>query len=213
MKFFLHFLLQVDICQMGLDQRKVNMLARDFFEASKRNNRPIILSHRMCLYLLDVARFMFSYGSSSVCELFSPLMSIADMLPGIKEGQQKMSKSDPSSAIFMEDSEVISLDKCAFLNINNQFFSTIWIITHHLSVMRHPFFLYRNIYQSMFYALCLAVVLMIKLLTAVSGEWEDRTGFLPSQSYWRKSMLGVHWVHTFAQVWKVCCALQGKWWQ
>ena len=87
--------------------------------------RPIILSHRMCLYLLDVVRFMFSYGSSSVCELFSPLMSIADMLPGIKEGQQKMSKSDPSLAIFMEDSEVISLDKCAFLNINNQFFSTI----------------------------------------------------------------------------------------
>lgn len=30
------------------------------------------------------------------------------MLPGIKEGQQKMTKSDPSSAIFMEDDEVIS---------------------------------------------------------------------------------------------------------
>jgi len=125
MKLFIHLLLQVDICQMGLDQRKVNMLARDYCEASKRNNRPIILSHRMCLNLLDVVRFMFSYGSSSVCELFSPLMSIADMLPGIKEGQQKMSKSDPSSAIFMEDSEVICLDECAFLNINNQFFSTI----------------------------------------------------------------------------------------
>ncbi|KAG2563890.1 tyrosine--tRNA ligase 2, cytoplasmic-like [Panicum virgatum] len=67
------FFLKVDICQMGLDQRKVNMLARDYCEASKRNNRPIILSHHM--------------------------------LPGIKEGQQKMSKSDPSSAIFMEDNE------------------------------------------------------------------------------------------------------------
>ena len=147
MKLFIHLLLQVDICQMGLDQRKVNMLARDYCEASKRNNRPIILSHRMCLYLLDVARFMFSYGSSSVCELFSPLMSIADMLPGIKEGQQKMSKSDPSSAIFMEDSEVISLDKCAFLNINNQFFfnnlnnstssishETLFFVQKHLSV-------------------------------------------------------------------------------
>jgi hypothetical protein len=30
------------------------------------------------------------------------------MLPGIKEGQQKMSKSDPASAIFMEDDEVFS---------------------------------------------------------------------------------------------------------
>jgi len=30
------------------------------------------------------------------------------MLPGIKEGQQKVSKSDPASAIFMEDDEVFS---------------------------------------------------------------------------------------------------------
>jgi tyrosyl-tRNA synthetase len=28
------------------------------------------------------------------------------MLPGFKEGQEKMSKSDPTSAIFMEDDEV-----------------------------------------------------------------------------------------------------------
>ena len=27
------------------------------------------------------------------------------MLSGLKEGQEKMSKSDPESAIFMEDSE------------------------------------------------------------------------------------------------------------
>jgi hypothetical protein len=30
------------------------------------------------------------------------------MLPGFKEGQEKMSKSDPTSAIFMEDDEVYS---------------------------------------------------------------------------------------------------------
>ncbi|KAJ0787957.1 putative tyrosine--tRNA ligase [Helianthus annuus] len=30
----------------------------------------------------------------------------ADMLPGLKEGQDKMSKSDTSSTIFMEDEEV-----------------------------------------------------------------------------------------------------------
>jgi len=28
------------------------------------------------------------------------------MLPGLQQGQEKMSKSDPSSAIFMEDEEV-----------------------------------------------------------------------------------------------------------
>ncbi|TVU23822.1 hypothetical protein EJB05_26205 [Eragrostis curvula] len=67
------FFLEVDICQMGMDQRKVNMLAREYCEVIRRNNRPIILSHHM--------------------------------LPGFKEGQQKMSKSDPSSAIFMEDNE------------------------------------------------------------------------------------------------------------
>jgi tryptophanyl-tRNA synthetase len=40
------------------------------------------------------------------------------MLPGFKEGQEKMSKSDPSSAIFMEDDEVnISHEIFFFLNI------------------------------------------------------------------------------------------------
>jgi hypothetical protein len=31
------------------------------------------------------------------------------MLPGFKEGQEKMSKSDPTSAIFMEDDEVFHI--------------------------------------------------------------------------------------------------------
>lgn len=67
------FFLKADICQLGMDQRKVNMLAREYCEDIKRKNKPIILSHRM--------------------------------LPGLLEGQEKMSKSDPNSAIFMEDSE------------------------------------------------------------------------------------------------------------
>lgn len=67
------FFLKADICQLGMDQRKVNMLAREYCDDIKRKNKPIILSHKM--------------------------------LPGLKEGQEKMSKSDPNSAIFMEDSE------------------------------------------------------------------------------------------------------------
>ncbi|KAL6659310.1 hypothetical protein ACP70R_003350 [Stipagrostis hirtigluma subsp. patula] len=67
------FFLKADICQLGMDQRKVNMLAREYCDLIKRKNKPIILSHHM--------------------------------LPGFKEGQEKMSKSDPSSAIFMEDDE------------------------------------------------------------------------------------------------------------
>eukprot|EP00762_Andalucia_godoyi_P007497 ANDGO_07869.mRNA.1 Tyrosine--tRNA ligase 1 len=68
------FFLKADICQLGMDQRKVNMLAREYAEEKKMKFRPIVLSHHM--------------------------------LPGLKQGQEKMSKSDPESAIFMEDSEI-----------------------------------------------------------------------------------------------------------
>ncbi|GJQ10131.1 hypothetical protein GpartN1_g1922.t1 [Galdieria partita] len=64
------FFLKADICQLGMDQRKVNMLAREYCE---KQFKPIILSHHL--------------------------------LPGLKQGQEKMSKSDPNSAVFMEDSE------------------------------------------------------------------------------------------------------------
>ena len=65
------FFLRADVCQLGVDQRKVNMLAREYCDAAKRRYKPVILSHHM--------------------------------LYGLKEGQEKMSKSDPDSAIFMED--------------------------------------------------------------------------------------------------------------
>ncbi|GAB4834417.1 hypothetical protein Ancab_032673 [Ancistrocladus abbreviatus] len=67
------FFLKADICQLGMDQRKVNVLAREYCDDIKRKNKPIILSHHM--------------------------------LPGLHQGQEKMSKSDPSSSIFMEDDE------------------------------------------------------------------------------------------------------------
>ncbi|PKI65435.1 hypothetical protein CRG98_014174 [Punica granatum] len=69
------FFLKADICQLGMDQRKVNMLAREYCDDIKRKNKPIILSHHM--------------------------------LSGLQQGQEKMSKSDPSSSIYMEDEENI----------------------------------------------------------------------------------------------------------
>lgn len=66
------FFLKADICQLGMDQRKVNMLAREYAGAKKKRFKPVVISHHM--------------------------------LMGLKEGQEKMSKSDPDSAIFMEDS-------------------------------------------------------------------------------------------------------------
>ena len=65
------FFLKADVCQLGLDQRKVNMLAKEYCDCIKRKEKPVIISHHMLL--------------------------------GLKEGQAKMSKSDPDSAVFMED--------------------------------------------------------------------------------------------------------------
>eukprot|EP00340_Litonotus_pictus_P002966 CAMPEP_0170515716 /NCGR_PEP_ID=MMETSP0209-20121228/2114_1 /TAXON_ID=665100 ORGANISM="Litonotus pictus, Strain P1" /NCGR_SAMPLE_ID=MMETSP0209 /ASSEMBLY_ACC=CAM_ASM_000301 /LENGTH=264 /DNA_ID=CAMNT_0010800323 /DNA_START=311 /DNA_END=1105 /DNA_ORIENTATION=+ len=65
------FFLKADICQLGMDQRKVNMLAREYSDDIKRKDKPIIISHHM--------------------------------LSGLNN--QKMSKSDPDFAIFMEDTK------------------------------------------------------------------------------------------------------------
>ena len=67
------FFLKADICQLGMDQRKVNMLAREYSDDIKAERKPVILSHPMIM--------------------------------GLKEGQEKQSKSDPDSAIFMQDTE------------------------------------------------------------------------------------------------------------
>ncbi|RZC63834.1 hypothetical protein C5167_025587 [Papaver somniferum] len=73
-----------DIRQLGMDQRKVNMLARDYLtEIEKKNYKPIMLSQRTG----------------------KPVILSHRMLPGLRKGQEKMSKSDTSSAIFMEDDE------------------------------------------------------------------------------------------------------------
>lgn len=56
-----------------MDQRKVNVLAREYCDTIGSKEKPIIVSHHMVM--------------------------------GLKQGNPKMSKSDPGSAIFMEDSE------------------------------------------------------------------------------------------------------------
>lgn len=80
------FYLKADICQLGMDQRKVNMLAREYCDLVKPKIKlkPIILSHHM--------------------------------LMGLEKDMEKMSKSKPNSAIFMEDSvaEVNSKIKTAY---------------------------------------------------------------------------------------------------
>ncbi|CAI2358299.1 Aminoacyl-tRNA synthetase [uncultured virus] len=41
------FELGVDICQLGIDQRKVNMLARDYCSKAGIANKPIVISHKL----------------------------------------------------------------------------------------------------------------------------------------------------------------------
>ena len=45
------FFLNCDICSLGLDQKKVNMLALEYCDKIKRKNKPIIISHHMVMGL------------------------------------------------------------------------------------------------------------------------------------------------------------------
>ncbi|MBI2133232.1 tyrosine--tRNA ligase [Candidatus Woesearchaeota archaeon] len=78
------FNLKADICQLGMDQRKVNMLAREI--GPKIGFwKPIVVTHHMLMGLTE------------------PKSGISD--PTERAIAMKMSKSKPDSAIFMTDSE------------------------------------------------------------------------------------------------------------
>jgi tyrosyl-tRNA synthetase len=46
------FFLNADVCQLGVDQRKVNMLAREYCDLVGRKLKPVILSHHMLYGLI-----------------------------------------------------------------------------------------------------------------------------------------------------------------
>lgn len=79
------FYLPADICQLGLDQRKVNMLAR---EVAKKFNKPkpVAIHHHMLMGLNKPPATNLT-GVERIIEI-------------------KMSKSDPDSSIFMLDSPI-----------------------------------------------------------------------------------------------------------
>ena len=80
------FQLDVDICQLGLDQRKANVLAREVADKLKWK-KPVAVHHRMLLGL---------DGLSSA--------SASDEASIDQEIGAKMSKSKPSTCIFVHDS-------------------------------------------------------------------------------------------------------------
>jgi tyrosyl-tRNA synthetase len=44
------FFIGADICQLGIDQRKVNMLAREYCDLNKTKTKPVIVSHSKFFY-------------------------------------------------------------------------------------------------------------------------------------------------------------------
>ncbi|MDH5647852.1 MAG: tyrosine--tRNA ligase [Candidatus Heimdallarchaeota archaeon] len=77
------FYMKIDICQLGMDQRKVNMLAREVATVANRS-KPISVHHHMLAGLKEPPSE----------EMDTVERAIA----------MKMSKSNPDSAIFMLDS-------------------------------------------------------------------------------------------------------------
>jgi tyrosyl-tRNA synthetase len=99
------YYLNADVCQLGIDQKKVNMLAREYSAIIlkdkpsflKYRNPPIIVSHHM---LIGLQHTIDNYGNVEIV---------------------KMSKSNPDSAIFMDDpiAEVNRKIKKSFCKPNN----------------------------------------------------------------------------------------------
>jgi len=78
------FHLGIDICQLGMDQRKVNVLAREV-APKLGHEKPIIVSHHMLLGLLEAPK------------------GVTDAVS--RAAAMKMSKSKPDSAVFADDTE------------------------------------------------------------------------------------------------------------
>jgi tyrosyl-tRNA synthetase len=78
------FMLKVDIAQLGMDQRKVNVLAREIAEKLGQR-KPIAIHHHMLLGLTEPKDKEATGVEATIAK--------------------KMSKSNPDSAIFMTDSK------------------------------------------------------------------------------------------------------------
>ena len=80
------FMLRCDMTQLGIDQRKVNMLAREY-----------------CDYE-DTTGMLDYLGKDGAGKTHKPVILSHHMLAAL-DGRDKMSKSNPDAAIFMEDTQ------------------------------------------------------------------------------------------------------------
>jgi tyrosyl-tRNA synthetase len=79
------FHLNADICQLGMDQRKVNVLAREVAPKLKLK-KPVVISHHMLMGLGEPPKSDLKGADAAI--------------------EKKMSKSNPDTAIFMTDDEI-----------------------------------------------------------------------------------------------------------
>lgn len=86
------FFLKADICQLGMDQRKVNMLAREYATKTMSNDGNN-----------NNKKKKKKNKKKNQETIYPPVVISHHMLMGLKQGQEKMSKSMKDSAIFMED--------------------------------------------------------------------------------------------------------------
>lgn len=77
------FQMDVDICQLGLDQRKANILAREAAQRFKWKV-PVIVSHKLLLGLRGMPKDLHTKDEAVLMKY-------------------KMSKSDPKSSVFVHD--------------------------------------------------------------------------------------------------------------
>ena len=88
------FWLDVDICQLGMDQRRANILAREMAEKMKWK-KPVAIHHHM-LMGLQGKKELEGYDEDSAVDT---------------EISSKMSKSKPETSIFMHDSREVIMAK------------------------------------------------------------------------------------------------------
>ncbi|MDE1761809.1 MAG: tyrosine--tRNA ligase [Candidatus Micrarchaeota archaeon] len=78
------FMMDIDICQLGMDQRRANILAREVAEKYKWK-KPVAVHHPLMLGLQGIPQGIDTKDAEAMMEF-------------------KMSKSNPKSAIYMHDS-------------------------------------------------------------------------------------------------------------
>jgi len=110
------FMLGAKITQLGMDQRKVNMLAREV-GPQLGYWKPVVVSHHMLMGLIPPAKLgaeQLYNNISTLSESTNPPKNLTEIGSKIEEIHEekisrvialKMSKSNPDSAIFMTDTK------------------------------------------------------------------------------------------------------------